>query len=72
MTKKQYKRRVMETLRTFNQSKAKSVMRKRMMTDRIGVPKWGAIISTGPHKGEVLRSYEQAWDSINAIINGTN
>ncbi len=72
MTKKQYKRRVMETLRMFNQSKVKSVTRKRMMTDRIGVPKWGAIISAGPHKGEVLRSYEQAWDSINAIINGTN
>lgn len=72
MTKKQYKRRVMETLRAFNRIEVKSVTNKKMMTDRIVTPKWGAIISTGPHKGEILRSYEQAWNSINAIINGTN
>lgn len=67
MTKKQYKRRVMETLRIF---KSKYVPDKKMITDRISTPKWGAIILTGPHKGEVLRNYEQAWDTINAIING--
>jgi hypothetical protein len=43
---------------------------KKMITDRIGTPKWGSVISTGPHKGEVLRSYQQAWDTINAVING--
>lgn len=67
MTKKQYKRRVMETFRTF---KLKYAPDKKMVTDRINTPKWGAVIPLGPHKGEVLRSYEQAWDSINAMING--
>ncbi|MDC0697738.1 hypothetical protein [Blautia wexlerae] len=67
MTKKQYKRYAMKALRTF---KAKYVPDKKMITDRISTPKWGAIILTGPHKGEVLRSYEQAWNTINAIING--
>ena len=67
MTKKQYKRRAMESLRTF---KSKYVPDKKMITDRIGTPKWGTVIPTGPHKGEVLRSYRQAWDSINAVING--
>lgn len=57
----------MKALRTF---KAKYVPDKKMITDRISTPKWGAIILTGPHKGEVLRSYEQAWNTINAIING--
>lgn len=67
MTKKQYKRCVMEALRIF---KSKYVPDKKMITDRIGTPKWGSVIPTGPHKGEVLRSYQQAWDTINAVING--
>ena len=66
MTKKQYKRYAMKALRTF---KTKYVPDKKMITDRISTPKWGAIILTGPHKGEVLRSYQQAWDTINAVIN---
>lgn len=67
MTKKQYKRCVMEALRIF---KVKYVPDKKMITDRIGTPKWGYVIPAGPHKGEVLRSYQQAWDTINAVING--
>lgn len=67
MTKKQYKRYVMKTLRIF---KTNYVPDKKMITDRISTPKWGSVISTGPHKGEVLRSYQQAWDTINAVING--
>lgn len=67
MTKKQYKRHAMKALRIF---KAKYVPDKKMITDRIGTPKWGSVIPTGPHKGEVLRSYQQAWDTINAVING--
>lgn len=46
MTKKQYKRYAMKALRTF---KAKYVPDKKMITDRISTPKWGAIIFTGPH-----------------------
>lgn len=45
MTKKQYKRRVMEALRIF---KSKYVPDKKMMTDRINTPKWGTVIPTGP------------------------
>lgn len=67
MTKKQYKRCAMKALRTF---KTKYVPDKKMITDRIGTPKWGSVILTGPHKDEVLRSYQQAWDTINAAING--
>lgn len=67
MTKKQYKRRVMETLRGF---KAKYVPDKKMTTDRISAPKWGTVIPSGPHKGEVLRTYQQAWDTISTVING--
>ena len=37
MTKKQYKRYVMKALRAF---KVKYVPDKKMMTDRISVPKW--------------------------------
>ena len=47
MTKKQYKRRVMETFRTF---KMKYVPDEKMITDRIGTPKWGYVIPAGPHK----------------------
>ncbi len=67
MTKKQYKRRMMESLRTF---RSKYVPDGNMITDRINTPKWGTVIPTGPHEGEVLRSYQQAWDTINAVING--
>lgn len=66
MTKKQYKRRMMESLRIF---RSNYVPDEKMITDRISTPKWGTVISTGPHKGEVLRSYQQAWDTINAVIN---
>lgn len=67
MTKKQYKRHAMKAFRIF---KVKYVPDKKMITDRIGTPKWGSVIPTGPHKGEVLISYQQAWDTINAVING--
>ena len=67
MTKKQYKRNTMKAFRIF---KAKYVPDKKKITDRIGTPKWGSVISAGPHKGEILRSYQQAWDTINAVING--
>lgn len=66
MTKKQYRRRAMETFRAF----AKKNGTKLHYTDRIATPKWGAVITIGPHKGAILRSYEQALDTINAIING--
>lgn len=67
MTKKQYKRNAMKAFRIF---KAKYMPDKKMITDRISTLKWGSVIPTGPHKGEVLRSYQQAWDTINAVING--
>ena len=66
MTKKQYKRKAMEIFRAF----AKKNGGKFHYTDRINTPKWGSIITIGPHKGKALRSYEQALDTINAIING--
>jgi hypothetical protein len=57
----------MKALRAF---KVKYVPDKKMMTDRISVPKWGTVILIGSHKGEVLRNYEQAWNTIDAVING--
>lgn len=45
MTKKQYKRHAMKALRIF---KAKYVPGKKMITDRIGTPKWGSVISAAP------------------------
>lgn len=52
MTKKQYKRRVMETFRTF---KMKYVPDEKMITDRIGTPKWGVRYSRRSTQGRSIK-----------------
>ena len=64
MTKKQYSRRMMELKRKL----AKESGIKHHHTDRKCTPIWGAVIQCGSHKGEVLRSYEQAWDCVNEVF----
>ena len=65
MTKKQYNRRMMELKRKI----AKESGRKHHHTDRKCTPVWGTVIKTGSHKGEILTSYQQAWEVISEIIN---
>ena len=56
----------METFRRLSKKTGQKIHN----TDRINTPKWGTVIPAGPNKDEVLRSYQQAWDTVNAIING--
>lgn len=38
------------------------------ITDRINMSKWGSVIETDMHKGEILRSYQQTYDCISSIL----
>lgn len=60
MTRKQYKRRMMELCRSLKKTNAHF-----KYTDRIGVPKFGTVIH-----GETLISYDQAWRIVSEIVKG--
>ena len=65
MTRKQYKRRMMEMYR-----KLKRYNPDFKYTDRVGRPQFGTILSTGSHAGEKIVSYKQVWGIINELYGG--
>lgn len=68
MTKKQYRRKIMQVKRNIR--KYGEGYRPKI-TDRIITPKWGTNIVFGIHKGEKLTSYKQAWDVVAEVFEGT-
>lgn len=70
MTRKQYRKKVMQLQRKLTAWAKKKRLVYSKNTDRISAPNWGCLITLGPHEGEVLRSYAQAWETIEYVFNG--
>lgn len=68
MTRKQYRRKVMQLQRELTAWMKKKGLVYSKYTDRVSVPNWGRIITLGPHKGEALRSYAQAWETFEYVF----
>lgn len=71
MTKKQYRGKMMQLQRNLDKIGKAAGMKHSNCTDRVAIPNWGVTITYGKHKGEILTSYEQAWDMISEFLQGT-
>lgn len=71
MTRKQYKAKMRQLYRNFNREAKKNGTKPLAKADRIGYPNWGSIIKAGPHEGEKLVSYQQAWNTISSLLKDT-
>lgn len=71
MTRKQYVKR----MRMFQRNVAKYAKENGLpvpkCADKVLVPKWGSEMADEHHKGEILTSYEQAWEVIRRTIENT-
>lgn len=72
MTRKQYRRKMMQLQRDFTAWAKKNGYEYSKNTDRVNTPNWGCVITVGPHKDEILRSYAQMWDTIEYIFKGVD
>lgn len=72
MTRKQYKRKMMQFQRNVTAWAKQNGYAYGKNTDKINMPNWGRVITTGPHKGEILRSYAQAWETVKDVLGTTD
>lgn len=72
MTRKQYRRKMMQLQRALGFWLKKNGHAYSKNTDRVNTPNWGCVITVGPHKGEILRSYAQTWDTIEYVFKGVD
>ena len=71
MTRKQYRRKMMQLFRNIKKYNKENGLSKFKNTDRVTTPIWGTVIMTGSQKGEILTSYNQAWKMICEILSDT-
>ena len=72
MTRKQYAKKVRQLQRNIARY-AKETGGQRIQTaDRVRVPIWGSVIGVGKYEGQILRSYQQAWDMMADALRGTD
>ena len=71
MTKKRFRGKMMQLRRNLNTYAKKNGMRTSKTTDFIHAPNWGIVITSGKHKGEKLCSYEQCWDMVTGMFEGS-
>lgn len=70
MTRKKYRRKMMQFQRSLTAWAKERGLVYSKNTDRVNTPNWGHVITVGPHKGEILRSYAQAWETIEYTFKG--
>ena len=71
MTKKQYEKKMRQLRRNLKKYAKENDFYKPFKEDQIKTPTWGVVICAGKHQGEILRTYQQAWDMISEIMRGT-
>lgn len=72
MTRKQYEKKVRHLQRNIARYAKMTGGRKITTADRVGIPLWGTVVAAGTHKGEILRSYAQAWSMLRDALKGTD
>ena len=71
MTKKQYEKKMRQLMRNLKKYAKENGYYKPFKEDQIKTPAWGVVIGAGKHQGEILRTYQQAWDMLTECLNGT-
>ena len=71
MTKKQYAKKIRQVQRNLAKYSKENGLHPIKTADRIGIPVWGSVIVWGKHQGEILRTYQQAWDIVSEALRGT-
>ena len=71
MTKKQYEKKIRQVQRNLAKYSKENGFRPLKTADRIQIPHWGTVIVWGKHQGEILRTYQQAWDMVSETLRGT-
>lgn len=64
ITRKQYRRKMMQFQRNLNKYAKEHGLAPSKHTDRVPTPHFGTVMLAGKYKGQVLSSYEQAWDIV--------
>lgn len=72
MTRKQYEKKVRQLQQNLVKYNKKTNGSKIVNADRVNRPNWGYLIPYGAHAGEVLRTYQQAWDMVSECLKGTD
>lgn len=68
MTKKKYVSKVRQMQRNLARYAKENGCHKVTKAEEVNTPKWGEEILVGRHKGEILRSYQQAWDTLYDVL----
>lgn len=68
MTKKRYVSKVRQLQRNLARYAKENGSNKIPQAEKVGTPRWGSEILEGRHQGEILRSYQQAWDTLWDIL----
>ncbi len=71
MTKKRYRGKIMQVQRNIDKYGREYGFDRCVNTDRFKRPDFGIKITYGKYAGQILRSYEQAWDMICEGLKGT-
>lgn len=72
MTRKQYVSKMRQFQRIIAKHAKETGLKVPKTVDRVNKPLWGQTILIGPHKGERLISYAQAWNTVEYALKGTS
>lgn len=72
MTRNQYVKKVRQLQRNLDRYAKETGGKRVPRADRVLTPIWGTVIYYGKHEGQVLRSYQQAWDMMAEALRGTD
>ena len=72
MTRKQYKRKMMQLQRNIDRYGKENGLKRTQKPDRVNRPNFGTIIQYGKYQGQVLRSYKQTWDMVYDVLKNTD
>ena len=72
MTRNQYEKKVRQLQRNIAKYAKETGGTRVARADRVNYPKFGMVIPIGKYEGQVLRSYQQAWEMMYEVLKGTN
>lgn len=71
MTKKQYRGKMIQLRYNLDKTGKAAGCKPSKSIYKVPTPNWGTQIDFGKHAGEILTSYEQAWDILSETLGKT-
>lgn len=72
MTRKQYRKKVRQLQRNIARYAKETGGKRIPRADNVNIPKFGTVMTAGIYEGQVLRSYNQAWEMMAEALKGTD